>query len=87
MLAAEVRSAALQAAIYELAANSIYPMTLRRQAGTAFEQSIETFGVLLRGNQIQRLYDRYNQSEHESQESQELLSRLIDVVKEKVRTN
>jgi len=83
-LAAEVRSPVIQMAIYELAANSIYPMRLREQASKTFEQSIETFGVLLRGPQIQRLYDRYNQSEHESKTSQELLSRLIDVVKEKV---
>ena len=82
-LAAVVKSAALQSAIYEMAANVIYPMELREQAGDAFEESIERFGILLRGNQIQRLYDRYNQSESEPVESQELLSRLIDAVEEK----
>jgi len=69
-----------------MAANVIYPMELREQAGKTFEESVARFGVLLRGAQIQRLYDRYNQSEHEPKESQELLSRLIDVVKEKVET-
>jgi len=82
-LAAVVKSAALQSAIYELAANVIYPMELREYAADAFENSVQTFGVLLRGVQIQRLYDRYNASEFEIKESQDLLSRLIDVVKEK----
>jgi hypothetical protein len=83
-LAAVVKSAAVQSAIYEMAANAVYPMEVRNQAGEAFEQSIERFGILLRGNQIQRLYDRYNQSEVEPKESQELLSRLIDAVEQKV---
>gem|GEM_PF-1882341 len=82
-LAAAVRSARLQSAVYDIAANGIYPMWLREQAGEAFEESMERFGILLRGVQIQRLYDRYNASEFEPVESQELLNRLIDVVEEK----
>jgi len=84
-LAAVVRSPVLQSAIYDLAANAIYPMELREYAGDAFERNVQRFGILLRGQQIQRLYDRYNQSEFEPQESQELLSRLIDVVKNQSR--
>jgi hypothetical protein len=85
-LAAVVRSAVIQSAIYEMAANAIFPMWVREQAGDAFEESIERCGILLRGQQIQRLYDRYNASEFESLESQELLGRLLDVVEEKVET-
>jgi hypothetical protein len=84
-LAAVVKSSALQSAIYDLAANAVYPMALRNQAGDAFEESVERFGILLRGAQIQRLYDRYNQSEHEEKESQKLLGRLIDVVERKMK--
>ena len=80
LLAAVVKSAALQSAMYEMAANAVYPMPLRTEAGGAFEESVERFGILLRGVQIQRLYDRYNQSESEPKESQELLGRLIDAV-------
>ena len=83
-LASVVKSSALQAAIYEMAANVVYPIWLREQAAEAFEESIERFGILLRGQQIQRLYDRYNASEFEPIESQKLLSRLIDVVEDKV---
>jgi len=83
-LATVVKSAVLQSALYETVANAVYPMELRQQAGSAFEESITRFGILLRGSQVQRLYDRYNMSELEPTESQELLSRLIDVVEEKV---
>jgi len=81
-LAAVVKSPVLQSAIYDLAANVICPMELRNHAGDAFIKSVQTFGILLRGEQIQRLYDRYNASEHEPKESQELLGRLLDVVEQ-----
>ena len=82
--AAVVKSAVVQSAIYEIAANAVYPMELRQQAGAAFEESLARFGILLRGVQIQRLYDRYNMSESEPKESQELLSRLIDALEEEI---
>jgi CheY-like chemotaxis protein len=83
-LAAVVKSPVVQLALYDWAANGLYPIKLRELAGQAFEQSVESFGVLLRGQQVQAMYDRYNRSEFEEKESQELLSRLIDVVKAKV---
>jgi hypothetical protein len=84
-LAAVIRSAAVQAALYEVAANSVYPPELREKAATFFGKSLDSFGVLLRGQQIQRLYDRYNASEFEPKETQELLGKLIDLVEERVR--
>ncbi len=82
-LAAVVKSAGAQAAIYEMVASNIFPMELRHKAGEAFEQSVAKFGVLLRGEQVQRLYDRYNDSETEAKDVQDLLSRMIDVVEKK----
>jgi CheY-like chemotaxis protein len=81
-LAAVVKSPVLQSAIYDLAAQAIYPMEIRDYAGDAFIKSVQTFGILLRGEQIQRLYDRYNRSESESKESQELLGRILDAVEQ-----
>ncbi len=82
-LAVAVKSAGMQAAIYEIVASNVYPMELREKAAAAFEQSIDKFGVLLRGRQVQRLYDRYNGSEAEDQAVQKLLSRMIDVLETK----
>ncbi|MDR2116758.1 MAG: hypothetical protein LBP87_10315, partial [Planctomycetaceae bacterium] len=82
-LAAVVKSNAVQAAIYEIAANSLQPIELRRKAAENFGKSLDAFGVLLRGQQIQHLYDRYNASEFESKETQELLGNIIDLVEKK----
>ena len=82
-LAAAIKSGAMQELIYEVVAQDANPMTIRLEAAGQFKKSVETFGVLLRGKQVQRLYDRYNASEFESTESQEVLSGIIDVVEEK----
>lgn len=82
-LAAVIKSATMQDLIYDIAAQAAYPMTLRQEAADRFKESVDSFGVLLRGKQVQRLYDRYNASELEPKESQELLSGIIDVVEEK----
>jgi len=82
-LAAVIKSGTIQAAVYEIAADAVYPMELRKKASEVFEQSVDSFGVLLRGKQVQRLYDRYNASEFEPKETQELISKLIDIVEKK----
>ncbi|GHT24359.1 hypothetical protein FACS189419_09270 [Planctomycetales bacterium] len=83
-LAAAIKSAVMQKAIYEIAANAVNSMPVRNTAEAAFELSVKTHGVLLRGREVQAVYDRYNASEHEPKESQELLNRLIDIVENKV---
>ena len=82
-LAATIKSGAMQDLIYEIVAQTANPMTLRQEAADRFKESVDNFGVLLRGKQVQRLYDRYNASEFEAKESQEILSDIIDVVEEK----
>jgi CheY-like chemotaxis protein len=79
-LAAVIKSGSMQSAIYETAANSLHPIELRRKAAELFKKSIENFGILLRGQQVQRLYDRYNASEFEPKETQELLGNLLDLI-------
>jgi hypothetical protein len=82
-LAAAIKSNAMQAEICETAANSLLPLELRQKAANAFKKSVQTFGVLLRGQQVQRLYDRYNAGEFEPKETQEILGNLIDLVEQK----
>ena len=82
-LAASIKSGTMQELIYDAAAQAMYPMELRQEAADRFKESVDKFGVLLRGQQVQRLYDRYNASEHEPKESQEVLSGIIDIVEEK----
>jgi hypothetical protein len=84
-IAAEIRSANMQLIIYDIAADSSLPISIRQQAAQFFESSIKKHGILLRGKQVQNLYDRYNASETESKESQNLLSRILDIVEEKAK--
>lgn len=83
-LASVIPSETMQSAIYDVIADSLYPMELREKAAEHFKQSIDKFGILLRGKQVERLYDRYNTSEHEPKEIQELLGKVIDLIEEKV---
>ena len=82
-LAAAIKSGAMQELIYAVVAQASHPMPLRQEAADRFKESVDKFGVLLRGKQVQRLYDRYNASENEPKESQDVLNGIIDVVEEK----
>ncbi len=82
-LAASIKSGAMQDLLYDVISQEMNPIELRKEAAEKFKESVDKFGVLLRGKQVQRLYDRYNASEKEPKESQEILSGVIDLVEEK----
>jgi hypothetical protein len=85
-IATEIKSATMQLAIFNTAANATLPITIRQKAAQLFEISIKKHGIMLRGKQILTLYDRYNASEFETEESQNLLSKIIDIIEEKATT-
>jgi hypothetical protein len=82
-IATEIKSATMQLAIFNTAADATLPITIRQQAANFFETSIKKHGILIRGKQILTLYDRYNSSEFETKDSQDLLSKIIDIIEEK----
>ncbi|MDR3110311.1 MAG: hypothetical protein LBU65_11615 [Planctomycetaceae bacterium] len=82
-LAAVIRSAAMQIRLSEIASQQTLDIKLRQLAAQKFGESIERNGILLRGKQLQNLYDRYNASEQESKDSQEVLSALLNAVEKK----
>jgi len=61
-----------------------FPIEDRRRAATAFASIIKTSGTLLTRDEILRQYDRYNASEGESEEIQELLGRVLDALESKI---
>lgn len=81
-LAAVTKSAAAQDIIYGIISEEMFSMPVREKAADAFKKNIEKFGILLRGKQVERLYDRYNASEFESKETQVLLGKVIDWVED-----
>lgn len=52
----------------------------RRAAAKAFAASVERFGVRLTSGEIARQYDRYNASEADTRESQEVLGLVLDSI-------
>ncbi|MDO5553111.1 MAG: hypothetical protein Q4G68_05070 [Planctomycetia bacterium] len=52
----------------------------RRRFLTAFGEHLEKYGSMLRGPDIVRIYDRYNSSEKEDQQTQQILSDLLDAL-------
>ncbi|MDR1923373.1 MAG: hypothetical protein LBQ66_03270, partial [Planctomycetaceae bacterium] len=83
-IAAEIKSSNIQAAIYDVVADGTLPFEARQNAADAFGESVKKHGILLRGKQVLHIYNRYNASESEPKESQELLNRIIDIIEEKV---
>lgn len=81
-LASVIKSGTMQDAIYAVASNDLQPMELRRKAAECFKQSLDTYGILLRGAQVRNLYDQYNASEFKPVETQQLLGSMIDLIEE-----
>lgn len=79
-LATEVPGLMAQQRLADLALASILPLSLREVTAAAFAEHVARFGVLLRGEQVTRLYDEYNASEHESPEVQKVLGMVLDVI-------
>ena len=69
-----------QVALVELASRWEEPLAVRKAAAGAFGRSVQRHGKLLTSAEIQRQYDRYNQSEHLDTETQTVLGALLDVI-------
>lgn len=76
---------ASQRALADIASESSMPIDQRRNAADAFGDSIQNFGTLLSTVEIQRQYDRYNASESQPKESQEILASILNVVEAKAK--
>jgi hypothetical protein len=85
-LLSKLDSLTAQLQLVELAGDRGEPIATRRQAMEAFFENADRYGILLRGRQILDQYARYNRSESESQESQEILGAILDYFEEKTAT-
>ena len=57
----------------------------RKHVANAFSQAVKTGGALLTTKEIQLQYDRYNASEGESKETQEILGSILDALEARKR--
>ncbi len=77
--AATIKTPYAQRTLVELAGDTRFGVDVRNRAVDAFERQLSDNGSLLRGPEIKAMYDRYNASETEDVQTQNVLSRLLDV--------
>jgi hypothetical protein len=73
-----------QRALVELASRFGQPLALRQAAVANLQQSINKHGILLATHEIQRQYDRYNQSESLDLGTQRVLSAVLDCLESRL---
>lgn len=77
--AATIKTPYAQKTLVELAGDTRFDASVRNRAVDAFEKQLAANGSLLRGPDVVAMYDRYNASEKEDDQTQQILSRLLDV--------
>ena len=60
---------------------------MRKAAAEGFAESVNRFGTLLTTTEILAQYNRYNESEGEGAESQEVLSMVLDAIEAKAKAD
>jgi CheY-like chemotaxis protein len=79
-LLADLGTAGSQPALVNVASRANLPLELRQAAAAAFRHSVQRHGILLTSGEMLQQYDRYNASEAEPAESQELLASILDTL-------
>lgn len=79
-LLADLGTAGSQPALVDIASRANLPLELRQAAAQAFRHSVHRHGILLTSGEMLKQYDRYNASETEPAESQELLASILDAL-------
>jgi hypothetical protein len=79
-LLASIGDHAAQSALVDLANLGTQPMAMRQTAAAAFSRSVRKHGVQLTSIEMQEQYDRYNASEGENADSQQLLALILDAI-------
>jgi hypothetical protein len=75
---ANINSAESQRTLVEVASRFTLPLTLRQAAGKAFRLNTQKHGILLTSDEIQRQYQRYNESEKLDAPTQHVLALILD---------
>lgn len=71
-----------QRALVEMGSSSTYPLKMRQVSVAALRYSIGRSGVLLTIKEIQRQYERYNQSEDKDEGTQQVLASILDAIEQ-----
>ncbi len=73
-------SATAQRALVSFISQNELPIEARQAVANSFEKAIESSGTLLTTGDIKLQYDRYNASESQPVETQQILGRVLDII-------
>jgi hypothetical protein len=73
-------SPSAQRALVTFAGQTARPVAARQAAVKAFALAVQRHGMLLTRSEVAQQYARYNQSESEDQETQQILAALLDAI-------
>lgn len=73
-------TAEAQKGLVDLASSPAEPLAARKAAVAAFANAARRWGILLTTEEIQRQYDRYNQSATLDAETQQVLGQILDIL-------
>ncbi|MEO2046554.1 MAG: hypothetical protein ABGX16_08260 [Pirellulales bacterium] len=69
-----------QLTLLDYASGKNLPLDSRQIAAKRFASSVNQYGILMTTDQIRSQYDRYNASQFEDRETQQVLGKLLDVL-------
>jgi hypothetical protein len=76
----QIPSPQAQRAVVELASSESTSVAARKAAAAAFAESVGRYGCQLTTVEMQRQYDRYNDSEFKDETTQKILGSMLDVI-------
>jgi hypothetical protein len=80
---AALGTAASQTALLDYASAHTLPIEARRTAAAAFATNVSRHGLHLTREEVLRQYDRYNASETDDAETQQILGQILDIIENK----
>lgn len=76
-----------QRTLLDLASQTTQPLDARQAALAAFAESLAAHGTLLTAREIELQYERYNQSERQDRQSQQILGRILDLIEARAKAD
>ncbi|MGI9517124.1 MAG: HEAT repeat domain-containing protein [Pirellulaceae bacterium] len=83
-LLGEIGTPQAQSRLVNTASNIQLPAPLRKIAAESFAHAVRTHGLMLRNDDIQTQYDRYNSSGSQPPETQQILGYLLDAIEKRL---
>jgi CheY-like chemotaxis protein len=80
-------TATAQRSLVDLASDPLQPLEQRQAGAKAFAESVHWYGTMLTSTEIVRQYERYNESETQAKETQQVLASILDTIEARAKQN